>query len=163
MKGRILRALGLVLSCWGGLMMSVSARAEGTFLEVRDPVARLNQSIMKSWSEVNMARIIAPRDAQHFHPRIIRAHLELYEILCDVVSHTTLLPHEINATVELLQGLCVSHDALCDEHQYAISFGAYHLMSAIVDVWRFAEKKSGTRQNLNNKETSTAPPHIEVS
>jgi hypothetical protein len=124
--------------------IGTKVQEESPLFDEREAVLLLREKIMCSWAEINRARIISPRYAQHFQSRIIHACLDLYQTLCDTVMHIQLLPHELKATFDLLEGLWASHDALCNEYQPTLSFGSYYLMLAIMKVWCFVEKKTLT-------------------
>jgi hypothetical protein len=103
-------------------------------------LGRLHEKIMRSWSEINIARAISPYNAEAFYQRIIKAHLELYEVLCTIASEGNFLSHELAPLYRTFKGLCVSHDSWCTEQKPTTTIGAYYLMIAIMQIWCFAAK-----------------------
>lgn len=137
MRGLYIRNKGFLLLLWIFLIRG-QEHEESHVVNLKD----LQEKIMSSWSEVNIARAISPHNAEAFYHRIIKAHLELYSVLCNVASQKNFLSHELLPVYRTLKGLCLSHDAWCSEQKRTITIGAYCLMLAIMQVWCFATKGS---------------------
>lgn len=136
MKGRYIRNQGVLLLVWMFLIQG----HEQDYVAQTSSLKTLQEKIMSSWSEVNIARAISPHNAEAFYHRIIKAHLELYSALCEVASEKNFLSHELIPVYRTLRGLCISHDAWCSEQKRTVTVGPYCLMLAIMQVWCFATK-----------------------
>ena len=138
MKGRNIRNQGILLLIGICSMMGQEEEKSLHIIGLKE----LQEKIMNSWSEVNIARAISPHNSEAFYHRIVKAHLDLYSVLCGVASQEKFLSHELLPVYRTLKGLCASHDAWCSEQKRGVTIGAYCLMLAIMQMWCFATKGS---------------------
>lgn len=138
MIGRYIRDRSMLMIVW----ISCAQGYEMKNYSQTDIINQLREKIMQSWSEVNIARAISPHHVDVFYHRIIKAHLELYDVLCVFVTRGHPFPEDLLPLYRILKGLYISHKAWCAEQKRSVTIGAYYLMCAILQMWCFATQET---------------------